>query len=299
MRLNIISWNIRHLRWEKVDKYISDILRQVDAGHIMFFYENKQSNGMGREFVDAIGNGLGGSTATGSTRLEWGGYSYSVGTNENVWVIYSKKCKTGPKSKHGPGQEFSLTLFPQHKHDSDLYSKGMAELKASSNVTILSALSVGQGDFRIPAVCNFTITKPDKTTKTIRLASWHAPGPATGAAPLLNYVFQQLLKSEVDLFIGDFNMTGLSEYGNTVNLPLTLHRTHTSTTITEKGPVAHNEGFDLVYRNCTTLFAAGQAATATMIGRASVGVVPVPDNNFVKAFELSDHRPIIVTLKEL
>ena len=34
MRLNIISWNIRHLRWEKAQQYLKEILTQVDAGHI-------------------------------------------------------------------------------------------------------------------------------------------------------------------------------------------------------------------------------------------------------------------------
>ena len=52
MRLNVVSWNIKHLRWEKVTNYLQDILDQPESGHIMFFYENKQCNHMGREFVD-------------------------------------------------------------------------------------------------------------------------------------------------------------------------------------------------------------------------------------------------------
>lgn len=299
MRLNVISWNIRHLRWKKVQDYLTDILKQVETGHIMLFYENKSSNDMGKEFVEAIENGLVGSAATGSARLKWRGYKYFVGTYEYVWVIYSETCKTGPKSKHGVDKNFSLTLFVGHEHDKTLQEIGLKALQTSNNDTILSALSVGQGDFRFPAVLHFTLTKPDKTIKTIRIAAWHAPGPATGASPLLNYVFQQYLKDKVDLFLGDFNMTGLGSDPRTVNLPLTLHRTNTSTTITTSGPVSHQEGLDLVYRNGATLLVPGQAASGTMIGRAPVGVVPVPLNDYKKAFELSDHRPIVVTIKEL
>lgn len=299
MRLNIISWNIRHLRWEKVTDYLKDILSQTESGHIMFFYENKQSNEMGKEFVDVFEKGLAGSTATGSARLAWGGCRYPVGTNENVWTVFSKSCKTGPKSKFGMGQDFSLSVAAQHQYDKLLAREGDAALEASSSITIRSARSVGQGDFRIPAVFHFTLTKPNGAAKTIRIAAWHAPGPATGAPPLLNYVFQQHLKKEVDLFVGDFNMTGLGEDQRTVNLPMKLCETHTSTTITKSGPVQHEEGLDLVYRNKKTLLPPGVAVNHKMIGRATVGVVPVPGNDYEKAFELSDHRPILITLKGL
>lgn len=89
-----------------------------------------------------------------------------------------------------------------------------------------------------------------------------------GAAPLLNSVFQEYLKGVVDLFIGDFNMTGLGTDERTVNLPMRLHRTHVSTTITKAGPVDHDEGLDLVYRNAATL-SDGSMATGVMVGRAT------------------------------
>lgn len=120
-----------------------------------------------------------------------------------------------------------------------------------------------------------------------------------GSAPLLNYVFQTYLKEFVDLFIGDFNMTGLGSDTRTVNLPMTLHRTHGSTTITKAGPVGHEEGLDFVYRNAATL-SDGSMATGVMIGRATVSVVPKPVSlSYEQAFDVSDHRPIMITIKGL
>lgn len=117
----------------------------------------------------------------------------------------------------------------------------------------MSKLSLLQDEFRIPAVVNIVLTKPDGAPKTVRVASWHAPGPATGMPALLNYCFQEILKGHIDLFIGDFNMTGLDEDTKKVSLPMTLFRTGGSTTYTKTGPVAHEEGLDLVYANPTTI----------------------------------------------
>ncbi len=66
MKLNLISWNIRHLRMDKVVEYLDHILQQVDSGHVMFFYENKTCNALDKEFVNAIGKPLTNSKTAGS-----------------------------------------------------------------------------------------------------------------------------------------------------------------------------------------------------------------------------------------
>ena len=299
MKLNIISWNIRHLRMEKVTTYLAHLLTQLDTGHIMFFYENKSSNDMGREFVDAIGNPLKLSPGAGSMRLEWGGSRYPVGTNENVWVIYSSKCTTGAKSRLGQGQPFTIAVQPNQSYDAELRDAGVKALKASLNVTVMSSIASQKAKFRTPAVFNVVLGKPDGSSKTVRIASWHAPGPAQGSAPLLNYCFQTLLQGKIDLFVGDFNITGLDEQTSKVSLPMTLHRTNASTTYTAAGPVAHNEGFDLVYVDAARI-APGTVVGGTQIGRAVVSVLPKPASlSYEEAFDLTDHLPVLVTLKHL
>ena len=300
MRLNIVSWNIRHLRWKKVEDYLEGILKQVDAAHVMFFYENKQRNEIdGLEFIDKIHTGLMDSNGTGSSRVAWRASKCDVGTREYVWVVYSSSCRTGPKSKFGEGQTFTLALERQERYDKRLKSAMEDALTLSRNATVEASRTMKQDDYRIPAVVHLTLTKPDGSTKLIRVAAWHAPGPAKGCAALLNSAFQTCLKDIVDLFIGDFNMTGLGTDPRTVNLPMRLHRTNASTTITKEGPVDHEEGFDLVYRNDATL-SDGSMATGVMIGRAAVSVVPKPElMSYEEAFKISDHRPVMITIKGL
>ena len=168
MKLNLISWNIRHLRMDKVKKYIDHILLQVDSGHVMFFYENKSKNDTGKEFVDAIGDPLTKSASAGSMRLEWGGLRYSVGTNENVWINYSKSCTIGDKSKiFTQGSPFTITVRAEHSHDGILQTEGMNALKNSRNVTIMSKISMLETEFRTPAIVHIIIDKPDGKSKTI------------------------------------------------------------------------------------------------------------------------------------
>jgi hypothetical protein len=299
MKLNIISWNIRHLRMDKVQIYLKLILRQLDAGHVMFFYENKIDNVLDREFIDAIGDPLKGSPGAGSMRLSWRGKRIPVGTNENVWIVYSDQCTTGPKSKHGQGQNFTISLTEQDQYKRELEAWGVEALKATQNLTVLSNLSMGQAKFRIPAIVHILVTKPDGATKTIRVASWHAPGPAQGSPPFLNYYFQTFLNGKVDLFIGDFNMTGLEASPSKIGLPFTLHRTNQSTTISEQGPVNHAEGLDLVYIDGARI-APGITVSGRQIGSAVVSVIPKPDDvSFEDAFELSDHLPVLITLRKL
>ena len=117
--------------------------------------------------------------------------------------------------------------------------------------------------------------------------------------PLLNQVFQTLLLDQIDLFISDFNMTGLDETPSKVPLPLTLYRTSSSTTYTKNGPVDHEEGLDLVYVDAARI-APGVAVSDTQIGRAVVSVLPKPSTiSFEDAFNLTDHLPVLVTLKHL
>jgi hypothetical protein len=304
LKLNLISWNIRHLRMEKVNAYIAHIIEQIDAGHVMFFYENKASNSMSRDFIDTITKPLTSSAGAGSMRLTWGGHKYQVYTNEFVWIVWSKTCTTGPKSQFtkanaGKGQPFTIEVSPQHAYDKDLLEFGKKALRSSTNLTVMSNLASGKGDFRIPAVVHITITKPNGATKTINVASWHAPGPAQGSAPLLNYYFQTFLKGKVDIFLGDFNMTGLEATPSNITLPLVLHRTNTSTTYTATGPVNHAEGLDLVYADATRI-AAGTAVSGSQIGSAVVSVIPKPTTmTYAEAFELTDHLPVLVTLKSL
>jgi hypothetical protein len=300
MKLNVISWNIRHLRMDKVKEHLAQILAQVDAAHLMFFYENKDSNPLGGDFVSALGEPLSKSKGAGSMRLEWAGVKYPVGTNENVLIVYSKKCTTGPKSKQGEGLEFTIQVKAlDGEYKGMLTDLGLNALKSSCNLTIMSNLAQGKTEFRVPAVVQVTLTKPKGDTKDLRIAAWHAPGPAQGSAPLLNYCFQTYLHNKIDLFVGDFNMTGLDANPSGVNLPLSLFRTNSSTTITPNGPVQHPEGLDLVYGDGLRL-ANGAAVGPSQIGRANVSVVPLPPGvNFQDAYALSDHRPVLVTLKGL
>jgi hypothetical protein len=284
---------------DKVQSYLAHLIWQVEDGHVIFFYENKQTNNLGREFVDAIGNGLNGNTSSGSTRLTWGGLSYQVGTNENVWIVFSKTCTTGPSSKQGSGLPFSIAVTAQHGLDGALQNAGLQALKTSMNNTIMSNLSMGKAEFRTPAIVHITITKPNGSIKVVRVAAWHAPGPAQGSAPLLNETYQRLLHGHVDIFLGDFNMTGLDTTPSRVPLPLTLRPTGGSTTLTANGPVPHQEGLDLVYMDSTRL-GAGTVVNGNQIGNAYVCSLGKPNHlTYQEAYDLSDHLPILVTLKEL
>ncbi len=155
-----------------------------------------------------------------------------------------------------------------------------------------------------PTSCSSTRTRrsirwADGTTRTIRIAGWHAPGPAVGSAPLLNHVFQTFLQPHLDLFIGDFHMTGLDSGGVPIATPMTLRRTNASTTITPLGDVPHAEGLDLVYAGAM-LTAAGAGVGGVALGRAQVSVIPFPpmmDHDYMH--RLSDHRTVMVEIKGL
>ncbi|WP_145962951.1 hypothetical protein [Mangrovicoccus ximenensis] len=157
MRLNIISWNIRHLRFDKVEDFMDEILDQTAEGHILFFYENKQSNDMGRDFVDIFEHGLTPrAAANGDMRREWGGYRYQVGTGEFVWIVYSKRVDH--PTKHGTVKTFRLDLAAQHQWDAELHRLGLEALKACMIDTVRFDLAFGRAEFRIPAVVHFNLT---------------------------------------------------------------------------------------------------------------------------------------------
>lgn len=173
MKLNLTSWNIPNLCMYKVDTYLDKIVEQAESGHVLFFYENEKCNDMGREFVDAIGNRLSKSKALGSRRVEWGGYRYDVGTNELVWILHSKLCKTRPKSPTW-GQkalDYGVGLEAQHWLDPSLKDAATKALKNSMNLTVLSELSMGRAKFRIPAVVDVILNKPDGKVVTVRVAA--------------------------------------------------------------------------------------------------------------------------------
>jgi hypothetical protein len=298
MILNLISWNIEHLRMEKVEMYLDDIIEQVAVGHVLFLYENKLGNTrMARPFVDMLGGGLSArdqKATTVSKRTKWNGHLYDVGTNEGVWIVYSSEFVSSV------GNFCYLRLKAKHDFDADLRRVGgQAHASCQSN-TVLSNRSVGKTDFRIPAVVNLWIDKQDGSRSGIlRVAAWHAPGPSEGSAHLLNEAFQKYLEPYIDLFLGDFNLTGLDNLGGSIKLQptLKLHRTNQSTTISAAGPVGHAEGYDLVYRHKKTL---GGAASNKALGRAEVSVIPIPASmNYQEASKISDHRPILVTVRGL
>ncbi|WP_145962952.1 hypothetical protein [Mangrovicoccus ximenensis] len=117
-------------------------------------------------------------------------------------------------------------------------------------------------------------------------------------------MFQARLHGDLDLFLGDFNMTGLDRSGTPVDTPMTLFRTGQSTTITGTGPVPHQEGLDLVYAG-TSIRSPGAVVDGVALGRAQTSVIPFPMSPGGTPFghdymyRLSDHRPVLVELTGL
>src|SRR5262249_18735427 len=100
MKLTVISWNIRHLRYEKVVGYKPLIKTGLGDGHIAFLYENKADkpdNPDMWEKLTTIMHGVHGK----SEDVEIGIQTVNVGTNEHVVVLYTSKRVTGANSRHG------------------------------------------------------------------------------------------------------------------------------------------------------------------------------------------------------
>lgn len=292
MKLGIVSWNIRHLRPQKVNDYLDRIIPHLVVGRLVLLYENKASNNKNNELCDLLAHSM--ADELDDADVEFTAMAVEVGTNENVVAAWTSKCKTGPRSKV-PNTDIHIDVDHNGTWDHRLDRDGWAALRRSTNETVMANVQQGKADFRIPAVLDVTIQR-NAATRNLRIAAWHAPGPATGLPPVMWGAFQNVLGNHVDLYVGDFNMTGL---GTQTAQPITLMRTHQSTTITDQGPVKHQEGLDLVYRNALRI---GDASTAVnpmngLIGRATVSVRN--PTNYVQAYEVSDHLPVYIEIKGL
>ena len=292
MKLGIISWNIRHLRPEKVSEYLDDIIPHLVVGRLVLLYENKATNNKNNELCDLLADSM--ADWLDDANVEFTAMPVDVGTNENVVAVWTSECKTGPRSKF-PNADIRIDVDHNSTWDAQLERDGWRAIRSSTNETVMANVQQNKADFRIPAVLDVTIRRGDGTRR-LRVAAWHAPGPATGLPPLMWRAFQNVLGNQVDLYVGDFNMTGL---GQQTAQAITLMRTYQSTTITSDGMVNHDEGLDLVYRNALRV---GDATTQVnamngLIGRATVSVRNTA--NFARAYKVSDHLPVYIEIKGL
>lgn len=294
MKLGIVSWNIRHLRPEKVADYVDYIFPRLVHGRMLLLYENKISNNENDELCKLLAKELSKEINSKDVEFEW--VAVPVGTNENVIVCWMRYCKTG-KNSTTPDTWISIKVKPNYSFQAKLLEVGKKAVESSLNETVMANVQSGRAHFRVPAILDVTIGKHGGKSTSLRVAAWHAPGPATGLPSLLWREFQKVLLDDVDLYVGDFNMTGLSEQ---TRQPLVLHRTGQSTTITEGGPVNHQEGLDLVYRNTVRLgdASSGVNTSSNLVGRVRVSVLP-PGNDYKKAFAVSDHLPVYIEVKGL
>lgn len=294
MKLGIISWNIRHLRPEKVSDYVDYVFPRLVHGRMLLLYENKISNNENDKLCALLAEELHKAVDSVDTKFRW--LAVPVGTNENVIVCWTKYCKTGKRSST-PDTWIGIKVEANAAYDHKLWKVGTKAVHSSLNETVMANVQMGRAHFRIPAILDVTIEKQGGSSKFLRIAAWHAPGPATGLPPLLWREFQKVLMDDVDLYVGDFNMTGLTEQSKD---PIVLHRTQQSTTITEDGPVAHKEGLDLVYRNTARLGDASSAVntSGSLVGKVRVSVLP-PGDDYKKAFAVSDHLPVYIEVKGL
>ncbi len=295
MKIGIISWNIRHLRPDKVTDYLEYIMSRLVQGRIAILYENKIDNNKNGELCILLRDRL--SNKLGAAALECKSMYVNVGTNENVIVVWVSRYKTGPKSKT-PNTDISIAIRHVTDYNDAMWAKGVKAMKECRNETVMGNLAALRDDFRIPAILEVTVTKAGEDPKVIKIMAWHAPGPATGLPPLMWDVFQKILYNYVNLYVGDFNMTGLKEQAPIS--PICIHRTFQSTTITERGPVSHQEGLDLVFRNYLRIGNRAMPVQADdkFVARTTVQVIP-PGDNLVTAMEVSDHLPVYIELREV
>lgn len=292
MKLGIVSWNIRHLRPEKVSEYLDDIIPHLVVGRLVLLYENKATNNKNNELCELLAQSM--ADRLNDADVRFTSQAVDVGTNENVVAVWTSRCKTGPRSKL-PNTEIRIDVNHNSTWDARLERDGWDSILRSSNETVMANVQQNKADFRVPAVLDVAISRRDGE-RQLRVAAWHAPGPATGLPPLMWTAFQNVLGNHVDLYVGDFNMTGL---GQQTAQAITLMRTHQSTTITPNGMVNHAEGLDLVYRNSLRI---GDATTQVnamngLIGRATVSVVNTA--NFPRSYKVSDHLPVYIEIKGL
>jgi hypothetical protein len=304
MKLTVISWNIRHLRYEKVHTHSRKVREGLTDAHVAFLYENKMSNNDNVEMYEKLVKIL---SKAHQTDVEISALSIPVGTNEYVQVVYTEKREVGPNSlNHTPGENIEITVSRVSTYDDRLWDNGWESLKRSYNDTVRSEISGGRvrdrHGYRIPAVVEVQILKPDFTTRTVTIAAWHAPGPAKGTAPLLFEAYGKVLAKHVDLFVGDFNYNPRGSFAPPKLLEdvLRWYKVVGATTIQEEGGrTKHSSGPDLMYYNTNRLVSDGANVGA---GKALIGNVEIRDEDYDLAedlFELTDHLPLVVTLKRL
>src|SRR5260370_9687736 len=95
MKLNVISWNIRHLRYEKVHTHSKKVREALTNAHVAFLYENKMSNNDNAEMYEKLLSIL---SKAHKTDVETSAISIPVGTNEYVQVVNTEKREVGPNT---------------------------------------------------------------------------------------------------------------------------------------------------------------------------------------------------------
>jgi hypothetical protein len=311
MKLYIISWNIRHFRQEKLDEYLPQIYEHAKDGHIVFIYEEKikpitlnRSNTVAdlREKIE---------DETMDVDILYESLAVPVGTNENVVVLYTKQsCPRESKKsklwkKFGNSATFQIAVDRHDQWDKQLVTEAWTALKQSKNDTIATQIAsqklTKNSGYRIPAVVNITVSKPDGVVRQFKVAAWHAPGPAMGSPGVLFGAFANVLSGKVDFFLGDFNYNPQSPFspppsvGNIQNYAL-----QQSTTITSKGKsTSHTAGPDLVYYDNTHVYTPSLPGTA-QVGKLLLGsVTATMPGDAAKFYELTDHLPIVCEVKHI
>jgi hypothetical protein len=261
MKLSVISWNIRHLRNEKIEIHQKQVVKDLADGHIVFLYENKMDHRDNALMYDLLMEALGEAHGN-SDDIKIDVLSSPVGTNESVQVVYTSKRVTGPSSQHGQGHTIDIEVKKNTTWNQRLWDEGWHRLSRSYNDTVRSEiqqqrLAKGKG-YRIPAIVDVVITKPDATTKRITIAAWHAPGPAKATAPSLFEAYCGVL-TEIDLLVGDFNYNPNTPFSPAKQVgKLNLYSVVGSTTITEEAkPTSHTAGPDLIYYNSEKVTSTG------------------------------------------
>ncbi|MCX4244142.1 DUF4157 domain-containing protein [Paraliomyxa miuraensis] len=275
--LTVISWNVRHIRPDKVDDYGDYIASQINGADVVFFYENKQKNNKEGACIKKLI-----ALMKKTTKVEWGGIVTPVLTNENVLTIYRKTRGST-----------TITVTPDDGYMNKLKLAADKGVRSSMNQTIMSNLSIGWAEARIPAIVDVTVAPKVSRKQTFKVSAWHAPGPSTALAPLLWKNYVPVLYNDVDLYVGDYNMTTAGD----VMTPVDLVRTYQSTTYTGSGPVNHNEGLDLVFRNKLRLVNGSPDFDDGEKAKIVASVIPKPnDVGYDDAYEITDHLPVKVVL---
>lgn len=303
MKLTVISWNIRHLRYEKVKEHSKKIRTGLSGAHITFLYENKMSHSDNVDMYEKLVSIMG---KAHEDDVEISALNIPVGTNEYVVVVYTEKRKVGDSYHFNKGEEVQIDVSHNPTYDERLWDKGWESLQASYNDTVRSEIQLQRikrkFGYRIPAVVDVDVTKPDFTRRRLKIAAWHAPGPAKGTAPYLFRAYGEVLADHIDLFVGDFNYNPRGSFAPPKILKGTLkwYKVSGSTTVRDDGnKTNHTAGPDLMYYNINKLIADGGNVG---VGQCLINEVAIGHEDTDLAdnlFSLTDHLPLVVSLKRL